>query len=303
MFYRIRNRMARRKLDIAQRKILATPPLQKIESTGPTVLSMIRSIDVHMYLTALKSFARHCPPSRVCVLNDGTLGAAELAALHEHIPFVEILELGDYQSSKYPTGGTWERLAALATLSGEGYTIQLDADTLTVGAIDEVVQTAREGIPFTLGSAQGTHLIGADEASRNAQSFQLEGDTHIQVAAEMALGQLAGADGLRYVRGCSGFTGIPVGALNVDAIAQWSARFSAVLGARWSEWGTEQFMSNFLIANMPGSRVLPHPKYATCPPQMGSVNAFVHFAGYCRFEGGRYQGLSQRVIEELQYQA
>lgn len=303
MFYRIRNRMARRKLDLTQRKILATPPLQKTEGTGPRVLSMIRSMDVHMYLAALKSFARHCLPSRVCVLNDGTLGAAELAVLHEHIPFVEILELSDYRSSKYPAGSCWERLAALATLSGEGYAIQLDADTLTMASVDEVVQAVREGVPFTLGSAQGTHLIGADEASRNAQGFQREGDTHIQVAAEMALGQLAGADTLQYVRGCAGFTGIPAGGLRVDTISQWSARFAVVLGARWSEWGTEQFMSNFLIANMPDSRVLPHPKYATCPPRMGDENAFVHFAGYCRFEGGRYQGLSQRVIEELQYQA
>ena len=37
---------------------------------------------------------------------------------------------------------------------------------------------------------------------------------------------------------------------------------TAELGSRWTEWGTEQVTSNYVVANSPEAMVLPYPKYA-----------------------------------------
>lgn len=72
---------------------------------------------------------------------------------------------------------------------------------------------------------------------------------------------------------------------------------SALLGARWSEWGTEQVSSNYVVANSPDARVLPYPKYACFDLDMDPErSAFLHFIGTHRFERGVYAALANRVI-------
>ena len=72
----------------------------------------------------------------------------------------------------------------------------------------------------------------------------------------------------------------------------------SLIGPRWTSWGTEQFASNFFVANSPKAIVLPHPKY--CHPLRelpGTV--FLHFIGFVRFQTGRYADVAKSVIEAL----
>jgi hypothetical protein len=73
----------------------------------------------------------------------------------------------------------------------------------------------------------------------------------------------------------------------------------AAIGDRWHEWGSEQVMSNIVIANIPGAIVLPHPKYADCHKMKQGVTEFIHFIGSCRFDGGNYARLGAEVIATL----
>jgi hypothetical protein len=72
-----------------------------------------------------------------------------------------------------------------------------------------------------------------------------------------------------------------------------------VLGDRWAEWGSEQVMSNIVVANIPGAVVLPHPKYADCHNMKPQLTEFIHFIGSCRFDCDNYAGLDTQVITTL----
>src|SRR6266478_3808229 len=58
------------------------------------------------------------------------------------------------------------------------------------------------------------------------------------------------------------------------ALGTWN---NQKIGAKWSEWGSEQVMSNIVIANIPKAIVLPHPKYADCHKMQVGVTEFIHF--------------------------
>lgn len=299
MFFRLRKNWKYYWLQRAQAAVLRTPPIDFGSERGPVVLTQLCHRDVYMYLIAIKSFARFVPTRRICVLNDGSLQREDLGLLRRHIPNMEFLSVEDFRSASYPVGGCWERLAALVRLCQEGYAMQLDADTVTLGMPDEVCDAVRDGTAFTLGTSQGTSLVSAVEAATLATQFKGEGDKHVQTAAEAVLGEFSEMPDLRYVRGCAAFTGVPEKALDTDMLESWSAEFSKKLGPRWREWGTEQFMSNFLIANLGGAMVLSHPHYAGCSGDIRDDQRFVHFAGYCRFSGGRYHRASRQVVAQL----
>jgi hypothetical protein len=73
----------------------------------------------------------------------------------------------------------------------------------------------------------------------------------------------------------------------------------AAIGGRWSEWGSEQVMSNIVVANIERAIVLPHPKYADCHKMQQGVTEFIHFIGSCRFDDGNYATLGAQAIARL----
>src|SRR5262249_7445213 len=155
-------------------------------------------------------------------------------------------------------GGTWERLTTIVELSRDSYVIQVDSDTLTRSPIPEIVDSYARGRPFILaGDRKGGALTSVEEASTIARA---DGSSHIQTAAESKLDTVAGIKP-SYVRGCSGFFGVPKGALTLEDVEEFSSAMTGALGARWNEWGTEQMTVNYLVANLPGVNVLQPPKY------------------------------------------
>lgn len=253
-----------------------------------------------MYLVAVKSFCQWDRPKHITVLIDGQFDTKALSTLRAHVPGVTIEPYSEYRNSKCPAGGTWERLLALIIHSVDEFTIQLDADTITLGPLDVVSRCVAGAHAFTLGSLQGQHMEAAGAASVRACKAIADGDTHIQTVSESKLDGLMASQNIRYVRGCSGFTGVPRHTISLDTLITWSSAMQQLVGPRWAEWGTEQFMSNLLIANAPDSVVLPHPDYATCPNISETATKFAHMAGFCRFANNhQYARLARRAIDTL----
>ena len=233
------------------------------------------------------------------MLNDGSLSANDRAVLREHIPGVNLLELVEFRSGACPRGGTWERLLAIASLVREHYVIQLDSDTLCTGPIEEVRHCIEHQSAFALGTWNNQKVETMRERCETAKKLSSQTDSHVQVVAEANLDKLHDFQSLRYVRGCSGFAGFARQSFTREFVEQISAQMQAAIGAKWSEWGSEQVMSNIVVANIAGAIVLPHPKYADCHKMQAGVTEFIHFIGSCRFDGGNYARLGMQVIGRL----
>ena len=299
MFYQLKDRVRRYRFAAACKGVLQAAPVALDASSDLVVLSQVQHKDVPLLLLAVKSFARQVRPRKVCVLNDGSLSANDRAVLREHIPGVNLLELAEFRSAICPRGGTWERLLAIASLVGDHYVIQLDSDTLTIGLIEEVRHCIERQSAFALGTWNNQKIETMRERCETARKLAHQTDSHVQVVAEANLDKLDDFESLRYVRGCSGFAGFARQSFTREFVEAISGQMQAAIGAKWSEWGSEQVMSNIVIANIPNAIVLPHPKYADCHKMQPGVTEFIHFIGSCRFDDGNYARLGAQVIARL----
>ena len=289
--YSVRDSLRRATFDHRVRGLLNGPPLELNPTLGLCVLSQLQHKDVLMYLGAVKSFARHVPIAEIQVIDDGTLTEADRLVLKAHVPGVQMHLLDEYRRPELPQGGTWERLIAIAQLSSKGYVVQLDADTLSLGSLVEVINAVQGNQAFVIGTWNGQEIESVAESASRARTALAGGGRHVQVIAESQLDQIAGINRLRYVRGCSGFSGFPQAPGKLDLIHKLSRQIEAKIGAIWRTWGSEQVMSNLVVANQPGAVVLPHPRYADCTKMSFPQTRFVHFIGTCRFSRGKYAEL------------
>lgn len=287
MFHELKDRLRRRHFTQMVKGLLQSPPIEPGADRSPAVLSQLQHKDVLMYLAAIKSFARHVPPGAVHVVDDGSLTPEDRTLLARHVPEILFHALSDCREPGLPTGGTWERLTAIARLSKSRYVIQLDADTLTRAPVDEVAAAVRENRAFTIGTWNGQAIESARERAEQTRTRNAK-STHVQMLAEAHFDQLAEADTLKYVRGCSGFAGFPVGSGKLELMLNLSSQMQRLVGDKWLEWGSEQVMSNLIVSNQPDARVLPHPDYTDCEKIQPGMTRFVHFIGTCRFRNGRY---------------
>ncbi|MBK1658292.1 hypothetical protein [Paracraurococcus ruber] len=297
MFNDLRRTLAVKRFDWQCRGILRTPPL-RLRTAPIRVVSMVRTEHLRMYLLSIKSFYRHLPGGQVIVMDDGSLTATDKALLAQHVEGLEIMRLDSIRTDPCPRGGCWERLLYILDLSADSYVVQLDSDILTSGPIPEVMSAVAGNTAFTLNSGQGMGIVSLEEAA--ALVAQLD-PKYLQTRIEQALPQLPpDAGGRRYVRGSAGFAGFPRGLYTRAAAVAYSNAMQGLLGARWSDWGTEQTASNYLVANAPGGVVLPWPRYACFDESVDPAKAdLLHFVGSWRFDRGAYAAKARRVIAEL----
>lgn len=301
MFFRIKDRIRRAHFRRESRDVVTLPPVALDARSPAVVFSQLPHKDIFMFLTALRSLTRYVPVSGVHLLNDGSLSAQDKALLKALIPKVSFYELHDFRSPACPAGGTWERLLGIAELVRDHYVIQLDSDTLAIAAIDEVRNAVYGDTAFALGTWDHQEFEAMQARAAEAKRLiESPGMHHIQLLAEANLDKLSGYEGLQYVRGCSGFAGFSRRSFNNERVEGFSQEMSAVLGDKWNAWGSEQFMSNVILANISGSIILPHPKYCACN-RVRAETAFIHFIGGCRFSDGTYARLARRVIDELRH--
>jgi len=299
MFYKLQDRIGRFRFAGGVSALLRSAPVSLDESSGLALLSQLQHKDVLMFLLAVKSFAKQIRPRAVFVLNDGSLSHGDRVLLGAHLPGVAFLELPDFRSTACPTGGCWERLLAISALVKDYYVIQLDSDTLSVGAIDEVRDCVRRQAAFALGTWDNQECESMREQWETAVRLKPGPGSHVQLVAEANFHKLRDFETLRYIRGCAGFAGFPRFSFTRDFVETISIQMRAAIGDKWAEWGSEQVMSNIAVANIPGAVVLPHPKYADCQKMKPGQTAFIHFIGSCRFKRGMYAKLGAEVIEAL----
>lgn len=296
MFYRVRQRAKKTWFNIRCKDIFRTPRLESPPS-GVVIVSMISHYDLAMYLVAIKSLIKALGGVETLVVDDGTLTEADANVVASHVSPLRMVDVGDVHCGKCPKGGCWERLRVISENIGQNYVIQMDSDTVTLGAIPEVLSCIKENRSFTLGTGMGKNIVPAREISREMRAFKSD---YVQVLAEQNLEQLENAKELRYVRGCAGFAGFARGSFEWSRVEGLSQSMEQLIGGKWSEWGSEQVASNFIIANSEGARVLPYPKYANFSPGVPhEESSFLHFIGPTRFRNGVYINRARSVVRML----
>jgi FkbM family methyltransferase len=295
MFYRFNKRRRTQRFNRAISGILNTPPL-RIEPAPWCIVSMVANADVPMYLLSLKSFYPKLGRGKVAAIIDRDMPQALRATLTQHVPGLEFVILEDIVTGACQRGGTWERLLYVLDRSESEYTIQLDADTLTVGDdLNEVVRCVETNTPFTM--SDGFELMSLPDVAEEAEATP---SNYIGIVTERMFARYPDA-GLRYVRGSSGFTGFSRGGFTRAAVTRFHQEMEKLVGTqRWREWGTEQCGSNFAIANSPGAYVLPYPEYSSFTPWVTRREAkLFHFIGAYRFREDYYAARGQELIAKL----
>ncbi|MEJ0072320.1 MAG: glycosyltransferase family A protein, partial [Pseudomonadota bacterium] len=274
MLYRLRRQLARRRFEQSCRSVRVTPPLRPVPAPV-TILSMVSHADVIMYLIAIKSLYRRLGRGNILIIDDGSLTDDDRDFLSEHLARPKIVPLSALDTGRCPRGGTWERLLLILEISADEYVIQLDSDTLAQDRLDEVVDCIESNRAFTLGTRMGQRFDSLSDAA--ARIADLSGD-HVQMVAERALARFDSLDQRRYVRGSSGFAGFARGGFGRAQLEAFSVQMRGLIGDKWTEWGSEQVASNFVVANSSSARILPYPKYACFDLRMDPrTSAFLAF--------------------------
>ncbi len=295
MFYNLKDKLNRYRFFKACRQILITAPVIATTIEPVAVLTQLQHKDVNLFLIAIKTFNRQIPLSKVFIINDGSLNNEDFILLSKHIPIADFYDTKQFSDPLCPTGGCWERLLAIASFIDQFYIIQLDSDTLTLSALKEVKDFIKTNTGFAIGTWDQQEIEAMNITAERAQ----KNDTHVQMLAEANFSKLAGSENLKYVRGCAGFSGFPKNSFNKQFIIDFSTKMEDQIGSKWHEWGSEQVMSNVVIANMDKADVLPHPKYSDCNNMKLPDTSFIHFIGDCRFKRSIYAKLAQNEIRKL----
>lgn len=264
---------------------------------------MVQRTDIAAYLVAIKSFAYFMQPRQIVVVCDPTITPDDKHLLGQHLPNAVFNSIAEFRHPQLPVGGCWERLQAVAHYAKTNFVVQLDADTVTLAPLPEVAEAIEQRRGFVLNG----FLPGDDDDDEPAKDLASLAQAshyalrwsprHIQALAEQQLAH-AGLTEPHYVRGCAGFTGFPAEPALLDRAIDFSTRMQHQLGTRWSEWGTEQVTSNYLVANAAGTRLLPMPQYSAAGPSLDD-HAFVHFIGSTRFINRNYEMAVRRVINMI----
>jgi hypothetical protein len=278
-------------------RIWETPTIDIVDKPW-TLISMISTRDIPMYLLAMKSFYTRLGGGKIIAIIDRDMPAESRAILTQHFRGIQFLILEDIDVGKIQRGGTWERLLTLVRQSEKEYVIQIDADILTVGNIDEIIECVQQNRSFTMNGQTGFPIWDIEQSI--AEGHKSPSD-HCSIAFERALAQYPDKAGKYYVRGSSGLVGLAKGCFSAPDLEQFHVTMTQIMGKRWLEWGTEQVGSNWVVANSPNNAlVLPYPKYANFFPALPrhKSNA-LHFIGTYRYDEGHFAKLGQVEIQRL----
>jgi hypothetical protein len=279
------------------RSIRDTPPIHTDPTASFVVVSQCYINDLDMFLVAAKTFSSFVRPRQFIIVDDG-LGEVARFIISFHLGAVAYIPRWQVANEICPAGGCWERLLVIADASPETYVVQLDSDTVTCSRPNTVIDAIASNRSFTLSTKNGQEIVSVLTASNFAKSIHGE---HVQLVAERALTGLSDSDQLYYIRGCAGFTGFARGSISRIAVESLSASMTKLVGRDvWRQWGSEQFASNFCIANDENPVPLPFQKYPYWKKSTDISEAeFIHFIGSDRFTGPKYANVVSSVMRRL----
>jgi hypothetical protein len=296
MLHRFRSRRAKDRFYRLTAGIMDTPPMPVVDAPL-SIISMVSNSDVQMYVLAMKSLYARLKRGKMIAIIDRDMPAESRQTLERHLPGVRFAILEDIDTGPCQRGGTWERILYVLDHSANEYAIQADADTLAFGPdLDEVVRCVDNNLSFTISNA-GRPIEPMLDIVADARAMKSD---YVGIVLEGMFDKYPGAEKLKYVRASSGFCGYAKGGISRAAAEQFHIEGEKLMGERFKEWGTEQSVSNFVIANTPGAVVLPYPKYANFWPGLArGKSAFHHFIGAHRYLDDYFATLAKGVIAEL----
>lgn len=289
-------------------KIRDTRPVSYVYRDDIRILSQVHHAAVDMYLLAIKSFLYHFTMGSVYVLNDNSLTEDDIALLRQHVPGINIKSISEIDTAGFPAGNTWERLLYNIDLSQDAYVIQIDSDTLTTKPMPDLHQAIEDGRGFIIGNGPAWERPIHVDYLRDLIGNWLHGltDCHVQVAAESVFADIETfAENKFYLRGCSGFTGLPKNQIGRQQLQAFSRQVIARIGAdKWDEWGSEQVACNVMISKTHAPMVLPWVSYQNFGfPSLHIANVrpatLIHFIGTHRFDNCIYRDLATQFIREF----
>lgn len=295
MFHNLRTKAKKKWFNHRCGGVLSSAPL-KTKPSPVAIVTMMCHADLIMYLVSIKSFYPRLGHGHIFILDDGSLDEKDKEILNHHLSNPEIIPISKISTGACPKGGCWERIMLVSQLAEEYFVIQLDADIVTVGPVEEVQAAAEAQKSFTLGTPQGLKFITLAEASK-----AVVGSTgkHVQTLSERHFQNLNGSGVRKYVRGCAGFAGFAKGSIRKANLESFSLEMENGIGSTWKNWGSEQVTSNYVVSNSESSLVLPFPKYGSFEPGVDlSQSSVLHFYGPYRFADGEY---IRRSRESMKY--
>ncbi len=297
MVYAIREKVKKWWFGIRCREILSTAPI-RTRKGDLTIVSLISHFDLAMYLLAIKSLYARLEEGGIVIIDDGTLSTRDIRLLEVHVVGCQIVSASEIKLGRcIGRGGCWERLVLISEYVQKSYVVQLDSDTLTLQTISEVTDAIKGNRSFTLGTGMGRQVSAMKDVCQQMKAYPSD---HIQVVAEQNFDRYPSYEQLKYVRGCAGFAGFARGSFSHPKVEEFSENMTRIVGPMWSNWGSEQVTSNFIIANSRLSCVLPYPRYANFTPEIPhEQSSFLHFFGSYRFRKGVYVRKSLDVVNTL----
>ncbi len=284
------------------RQVLQTQPLKYRLDDSITVVSMVGSSTVSMYLVAIKSFMENFGYGAIEVINDGTLTIEDISMLKHQIPNLNISLASEVDTHGCPTYISWKRLFRIQKLAETSYVIQLDSDTVSLGPLVEVHDRVINNVGYLIGSERWGKAVNVELLRDIVSQWD---NTHVQPLAEINFHKMSFfSDGTKYIRACAGFAGYPKGFATIEQIKELSDEIESYIGKTWHGWGSEQTATMCLISKTKNASVLPWPYYQNFKfPQSNecikSMN-FIHFIGSNRFDSGIYKGLLTSLFEKWQ---
>ena len=297
--WRVKKEAARHAAAIAD--ILDTAPIRP-KNDGLVIFSMIGTAVLLPYLVAVKSFWSQLERGRIVLLDDGTLTAQDKAILAHHCGDPEIIAIGSVQMGPFPSGGCWERFLTILDRRVSEYWIQLDSDTVTIGAAPEIAAAIDRNRSFALLGGEEAE-VGVLSVADVPAAFYPGGPAqgHVQARIESRLDQCPAEREWRYLRGCAGFAGFAAMGEGRALAAAFLRQMTALIGEDdVSIWGTEQVASNFQLANERDPLLLPYGRYLNYwAKDWAEEAAFVHFIGTHRYHNGAYERASRIALDRL----
>lgn len=292
------NRIERFQFKFGVRGILKTRPVQ---STGENcvILSMVSHRDLWMYLVSIKSFMHFFKRGKIVILNDGSLTTKDIKILRDHVAGVGIIHIQSVINERCPKGGCWERLLLISDLLSHNYVIELDADIITQGNIDEVLDAVRANQSFMMVDSTEKDVKPMEWIHHEANE---EPTNRFDNVVERKFHLLSDFQTMKYIRGSGGFCGYGKGSFNRNTVEDFSLRMSKIIATSWETWGSEKITTSYLFANHASRCILPFPKYAVyfCINGVNYNEASVlHFIGMNRFKNGLYINCAKRVLKVL----
>lgn len=279
--------------------VLSTSPIQPKRSDDLLIVSMVRHIDLIMYLIAIKSFYRYLNYGEIVVINDGTLTTKDLQILKYHVSPSQVVDINDIRPMKTPAYVSWKRLSLIVDYIRDHYVIQLDSDTMTTNEIPEVSDCVKNNNNFILGTSLGIKIETMKDFFERAKSMKKS--DKVQRVAEMNLSKIPDFEQLKYIRGTGAFVGFVKNSFTRGQVEDFSQKMEDIIGSKWHEWGSEQVTVNYITANLSDIIVLPYPKYSGYYPEIEvpyERSSFLHFTGLNRFRNGFYLKTAKKFIKD-----